>query len=1028
MISSNFFIYNASAGSGKTYTITKAYLCILLKQDQVFAFQNILAITFTNKAAAEMKQRIIQALVYFSGLESQQPHQNLLHDVMSETNMSKEDIQKKSLNILKYLIPNYAGFEVSTIDSFNHRIIRTFAKDLSLTQNFEIDLDTAPYVNQAVENLIEDVGIDEQLTSWLVEFVHYKINQNKSGNIRLDLNKYAELVLYENHYEAIEKLQEYNLKDLKSSQSNLIEKKENIVADLKDIAKAFFELLETQNIEHSSFTRQSLPKYFKNIVNDIYEKEFNKVWHDIENNKLYNAKTDSSQKDKIDSVRNEIEDMFLSSKELSLSYHLIEKVLKSFVPLAMISEINNRINEIKNNQGVLFVNDFNRIISKNIKHQPAPFIYERLGEKFKHYFIDEFQDTSKLQWQNLIPLVDNAITSLDEEGSGGSLYLVGDVKQSIYEWRGGDPKQFLDLSQNQTNPFSVQPTHENLDNNWRSAKAIVEFNNGFFTNAASFLTHPNHKELYKNASQKIKKNIEGYVDIRFLPKLEDKNLMEEQRITQMQKTIVSLVEQGYNLSDICILVRKNKYGTAIAEAFNELDNPIPVVSQESLLIASDAKVQLVTQFLTLVEQYHEVNCIDFMLSWLEHMEINKVSVHQILKEIKTLNALDLFQYLNTFDIHFEMQIYEKLSLYDKAEYVLRALNIDENASAYIQFFLDEIFDFSMSKSKNMIHFLEYWQEQKTRKSISTSEQSDAVKIMTIHKSKGLQFPVVIYAHANFILGDLSQTEDWISLDENQFGVPFIYDKISENAINLSSSCEEAYHNNLSKIELANLNTAYVSMTRAVEQLYILVEPLNSKNVTFKTLLEGYLKKHANYNEDKIHYSFGKNTDLIKTKEAQTQISKHDDFKSYAAQDFYSELTADISTDFNLSDAMIYGQNIHGILQNIEYSKDVESEKYTKEEYSILNNILNHSELSIYFEKKWKVYNESEIVFEHHIFRPDRICIQGNDAVIIDYKTGAEESKHLEQLTNYKKAVEGLGFKVKKAILVYIRKDIYIKSL
>ena len=206
--SPNFLIYNASAGSGKTYTITREYLCILLRQDQVFAFQNILAITFTNKAAAEMKQRIIRALVYFAGIETEKTHEDLLQDVIRQTGLTQKDIRDKSFKILKYLIPNYAGFEVSTIDSFNHRIIRTFAKDLSLNQNFDIDLDTEPYIQQAVENLIGDVGIDDQLTEWLVEFVHYKINRDKSGNILLDLNDYANLVLNENNYEALEKLQQ----------------------------------------------------------------------------------------------------------------------------------------------------------------------------------------------------------------------------------------------------------------------------------------------------------------------------------------------------------------------------------------------------------------------------------------------------------------------------------------------------------------------------------------------------------------------------------------------------------------------------------------------------------------------------------------------------------------------------------------------------------------------------------------------------------------------------------------------------
>lgn len=1027
MNSPGFFIYDASAGSGKTYTITKAYLSILLKQDQVFAFQNILAITFTNKAAAEMKQRIIEALVYFSGLQSENSHEDLLQDVSSEIHLSKADIQKKSLQILKYLIPNYAGFEVSTIDSFNHRIIRTFANDLRLTQNFEIDLETKPYIDRAVENLIEDVGIDEELTEWLVDFVHYKINRDKSGDIHLDLNKYAYLILNENNYTALKNLQQISLKDLKSSKFKIFEKTKQTKQELVDLALEFFNLIEFHNIEVGHFKANSIPKYFKKLRDGNIPDQFTAKWHNIKETDFYNKTTKVSIAEEIDAIRPEIEDLFLKSKDLCLEYHLSEKVLKSFVPLAMISEINNRINHIKAEEGILFVNDFNHIISKHIKHQPAPFIYERLGEKFRHYFIDEFQDTSKLQWQNLIPLVDNAITSQHDDAISGNLYLVGDVKQSIYEWRGGDPKQFLDLSQGHSNPFSIDPKQKSLDNNWRSAKAVVEFNNNFFNFAADFLTDSNHQKLYRNATQGVKKTLEGYVDIRFLPKEDDKELMDKQRIQSLKDIISSLKSKDFALSDICILVRKNKFGTAIAEGFNEMDDPIPVVSQESLLIASDAQVHLMSVFLSLIEHYHEEVCVDFMLLWFEHINYNQSDCHLVLNKIKNLKPLEFFDHLKNFEIDFDLLVYENLSLYDKAEYVLRALHLDKGANAYIQFYLDEIFDFAMAKSKSMSHFLNYWAEQKHRKSISTSEQSEAVKIMTIHKSKGLQFPVVIYAHANFVLADLRLTEDWITIDENRFGVPHIYEQISKKSQGLSPSFEEAYHRNISKQELTNLNAAYVCMTRAVEQLYIVSEPIKGRD-TFKELLINYLKKEAVYEDDKNHFTFGLNESKNVKADDRPLEFDHVDFNSYAAQDFYRELTAEIEVKPNKNKAIVYGQNIHDILQKINYIEDLDYLKIPKEFNSILYNIINHQDISVYFKKPWSIFNEKEIIFEHQIFRPDRICIHGDNAVIIDYKTGSEEPKHLEQLTKYKNALEALGFSVEKAILVYIRKDIYIKTL
>ena len=536
------------------------------------------------------------------------------------------------------------------------------------------------------------------------------------------------------------------------------------------------------------------------------------------------------------------------------------------------------------------------------------------------------------------------------------------------------------------------------------------------------------KQLYKNVKQNSKKNIEGYVDIRFLEKLEDKELMDEQRIENLKDIITSLQSQGYHLGEICILVRQNKYGTAIAEAFNDLDQPIPVVSQESLLIASDEKVHLLTQFLNLIEHYHEDVCVNFMLLWFEYVNFDKTLCHQVLSEAKNLNSIAFFAYLKNLNIDFDPQVYENLSLYDKAEYVLRALNLDQKANAYIQFYLDEIFDFSKSKSKSMAGFLEYWEDQKHKKSISTSDTLEAVKIMTIHKSKGLQFPVVIYAHANFTLADLSKTEDWISLDQDRFEVPYIYERISKSVKNLSPSFEEAYHRNYSKQELANLNTAYVCMTRAVEQLYIITEPIRGKSLDFNEMLCSFLKQEKKFQDDKMHYGFGEK--LQKNKKEMTTTTDFDyaEFESYASQDFYKELTAEISQDLKTSEAIVFGQNIHDILKDIQYVDDIENTDVPEDIYTILNDIVKHPDLSEYFKKPWKIYNETEIVFNTEIFRPDRICILNNDAVIIDYKTGAESSTHLEQLTNYKNAVEGLGFKVKKSILVYIRKAIYIKTL
>jgi ATP-dependent exoDNAse (exonuclease V) beta subunit len=355
------------------------------------------------------------------------------------------------------------------------------------------------------------------------------------------------------------------------------------------------------------------------------------------------------------------------------------------------------------------------------------------------------------------------------------------------------------------------------------------------------------------------------------------------------------------------------------------------------------------------------------------------------------------------------------------------LGFDKKANAYLQFYLDEIFDFSVSKSSSMSTFLDYWEDVKGKKSITTSESADAVNIMTIHKSKGLEFPIVIYAHANFVLADLGKTNDWIALDEDEYEIPFFYSSISESISKLSPATLKSFEKNMSKQELSNMNTAYVAMTRAVDQLYILCEPiLNSKKYKLENLLIDYLKLNHGFNEDEMRYRFGKR---IQLKDIRKQFKqKYSEFESYEAQEFYETLVANETLEEKISTEQIYGQQVHDLLQNVVYKNDISKIETDEDTLKQLHEIVNLNELSNYFEESWDVYNECDLAYDGQILRPDRVCIKDKKAVIIDYKTGIERETHQQQLTIYKDALEAMDFSVERSILVYIRKNIYIKSI
>jgi ATP-dependent exoDNAse (exonuclease V) beta subunit len=1027
-VHSNFTIYNASAGSGKTYTITKEYLSILLKEPQPFRFQFILAVTFTNKAASEMKTRILNTLIGFAGLDSTKLDRNLLHTIAKQIDIEPDEIKNRSYSILKQLLNNYADFEVSTIDSFNHRIIRTFARDLRISQNFSIELDAKDLITKAVNQLIEDLGKDEALTTWLSDFVQLKIKDNTSGDIRSKLNEFAELALNENNYAFIKHLESIGFEDYKAAKSVLVDNEILIQKDLLQLREDFNTLLHENGVESKSFPRQTIPKNFDKAVDEKLKIPLDYDVDTVKEKSFYNKTAKQAQKDSIDRIRPEIEEHMLRLKDLYYDLQITRRVLKSLTPLAMISEILNKLKTIKEEEEILFVNDFNRLISNQVVKQPAPFIYERLGEKFRHYFIDEFQDTSRLQWQNFIPLAEHALSSVDLNSKGSSLFLVGDVKQSIYEWRGGDPEQLMDLYFKKTNPFTINPDNKELSDNWRSAKNIVDFNNTFFEFASKELTDKDHQNIYSNVHQNWKKDEEGYVEIQFLEDEKDKEILAEQRLEEIIRIIHKAKNDGYNLKDICILVRNNRFAVEIVEALNALEKPIPVVSQESLLIKSDFKAELLILFLNLVNDFSADLKAEFLLKWFNFKQIHPKEIHVAVHELITLEDRAFCDALIYYGIEFNLNDFNSLGLYSKAEYCLKCLGFERQMNAYLQFLLDEIFSFSNKTSQDLFAFLEHWNNNKDKLSISTSEASDAIKIMTIHKSKGLQFPIVIYAYANFNLSTINRsTKDWIFLDERKFGLPLFYENISNSIQYLNDEFSTVYDKNVKKTELANINTAYVSMTRPEEQLYVLVDPqIDKTNLDFRALLLQFLKTKGLYKSEQMRYEIGAISPKTKTESQFEEKPYH--FNASYSKRFYKTLSSESHFDEEALKSKTYGIEIHKIFENIIYEEDFYKIKENLKYKDEVEQVLTNQEISMYFKPPWKIYNETDIAFNGEIIRLDRLCIHEDKAVIIDYKTGAETSKDILQLTNYKKAIEALGFKEIMGFLVYLRKNILVKSI
>jgi ATP-dependent exoDNAse (exonuclease V) beta subunit len=535
-----FSIYNASAGSGKTYTLVKEYLKIIFSSYKNDAYRNILAITFTNKAVHEMKSRVVDSLSEFAKEKPSEKAQEMIQQIGQDINMSEENVREKAKRIIKHLIHNYAAFDILTIDKFTHKVIRSFAHDLNIPITFEVSLDSEIILTQAIDEIIAQAGVDQALTNLLIDFTLEKTDDDKSWNIAKDIFETGKLILKENNQEELSHFNQKSIADFISIKSKLTELCKNLENESKILGENAWAIIQENNIDENIFSYGTFPNHIKQIINntlDTSKKKFNEI-DEISVKKGTGSLLLERVLLEIIPILREVYVIY-EKKNFYLAF------IKNLTPLSLLSTLNNELAKIQKEQNVLSISEFNKLVYEQIKNQPAPFIYEKMGEKYRHFFIDEFQDTSEMQWQNLIPLIDNATSSQDNQGVKGTLLIVGDPKQSIYRWRGGKAEQFIALSKDE-NPFN-NPDKKTfyLETNYRSYSQIIEFNNQFFEIMASEFTNQDYNNLYKNNSyQKNNSKIGGAVSISFLPKFIKADFEEENQIDKKEEYLLAVHERS----------------------------------------------------------------------------------------------------------------------------------------------------------------------------------------------------------------------------------------------------------------------------------------------------------------------------------------------------------------------------------------------------------------------------------------------------------------------------------------------------
>lgn len=1027
-----FRIFDASAGSGKTFTLAREYLCLILRPGPGGLYRKILAITFTNKAVAELKNRILDSLMEFASLGEENSDTTPMFDaVRAELQTDRTPLIQRSRAVLQQILHNYAFFDVSTIDKFNQRVLRTFARDLDIPTNFEVVLETDLLLEEAINALISQAGTDKQLTDILVDFALEKAEDERSWDVSDDLLKMGRLLFDETHYQALDVFSGKKIEDFLQLKKTLRDYGDETEKMLRNTAKEILEHIGSNGLEFSDFSGKYFPNFILKISEGQFDLNTNTRWvEEFGSKPLYPGRVSLSKKQILDAQAPAFAILF--QKILQGLYHrdFLANAYKNIAPFAVLGLLQQELKNLRMEEGYLPIAAFNTIIAKGIADEPAPYIYERLGERYQHYFIDEFQDTSQLQWNNLVPLVSNAIEGEFEQGAKGSVVLVGDAKQAIYRWRGGKAEQFLNLINGLENPFPVRAENEPLPKNFRSHKPLVQFNNEFFSHISAFMNRKAYSDLFlKGNRQEFHHDSQGLVHLEFIPP--DAENQDEVYTTRTHTIIQELINKGYTYRDICILTRRGKDGVLISQHL--MQEGIPVSSSETLLLRNHPGVQFVItllKHLLIPEDKNHIFDLLLYLSVAQEDRHNWIQMH--------LNAVD--EILSSYRFYSGQNRLKPV--YEVVETAIRQFDLGGQKDAYLIFLMDLIHEIGQSRDPSIQTFLEYWKLKEEKLSISAPEGFDAVTLMTVHKSKGLEFPVVLFPFANSDIYYEKDPKLWLPVTQERYnGFNAVLVSKKKTLLNYAPPAPERYTEEQEKLELDAYNLLYVAHTRAIKALYVISKdpgkkPGTQEPRTYGEIYSRYLSEKGLWEDSKSVYTFGALDPYHVPEQSPVKIPVP---YRYTVRDRIAlKLVShpEKYRDTEQARAMAYGNILHYALSLVIHAPDVEKAAtrlieegmIRTEESAILKqrleSVVRHPRLAPYFESGVRVLNEQDIFLKNGvILRPDRLVLSNEKAVIMDYKTGRTDENYRIQIQEYREAIQAMGYVVEAAIIVYISENL-----
>jgi ATP-dependent exoDNAse (exonuclease V) beta subunit len=1058
-------VYKASAGSGKTFTLATEYIRLLVENPQ--SYRNILAVTFTNKATEEMKMRILSQLY---GIWKELPESdNYLANIQERTGLEPRIIRERSGMALSNLTHNYNYFRVETIDTFFQSVLRNMARELDLTTNLRIGLNDYQVEELAVDQLIEDLTTTDVMLQWILKYIMENISDDKTWNVITQIKKFGQNI-FKDYYKEVsttlnQKMSEEGFFD--NYTTRLRELRKAAEEHMMEIGESFFDTLESEGIaiDDLSNKQRGIASFFNKIRRGDFDPGIvnTTVTNHLVNPEKWCAKTHPKREQIIQLAETTLGDILryaVDAREQQWKiYQSANLTLRHLNQLRLLSSIEQKVRELNETDNRFLLSDTQQLLHSLIDGSDSPFIFEKIGTQLEHVMIDEFQDTSTIQWQNFKVLL--AETMSHENGSN---LIVGDVKQSIYRWRSGDWR-LLNGIEHQFNQMLMEI--KSLSTNYRSTRRVIKFNNIFFRHAAEIeyqalgeLECTEREQLqkaYADVEQKVPENRpdEGKVIINLLPSEDYQQAVLQNVVDSVQELINNGVEQ----KDIAILVRINNQIPLIAQYFLEHLPEVNVVSDEAFRLDASSAVCLMVQALQLLIHPDDIlTKASIVKTWLCSIQGRQMNDNEYMIAGNNLDDYLPEAYIAHFD---ELST---LPLYELAEkiYSIFELHRIEGQGAYLCAFYDQLADFVNQNTTDIQSFLNEWNESLYKKTIQ-SDEANGIRLISIHKSKGLEFDHVIIPFCDWTLEKQTDNIIWCQPQEAPFSdLPIVPIDYSQNKL-IGTIYEQDYLHEHLQNTVDNLNLLYVAFTRAAKSLNVigkrgaknsrsaLIElclPLVAQDIP-EAILDGMEDDKA-----PIVFTVGemanKAGSACSTKEeapSKNPFLQESEPISVSIRNYDSKVNfrqSNRSRDFIMGDDIDQqhryiqaGSVLHEIFSTIQTEKDIPEalqrlqfegilydEEMTAERITtMLRKRLSDPRVASWFSPRWTLFNECTIlsvedgdVKEH---RPDRVMTDGNEWIVVDFKFGRPNPEYHQQVRGYMALLASMGHKNIRGYLWYV---------